>query len=96
VKCKQVVWALLLGFLFMMAPAFAQQHPFAVSGQEALGDYNGLTGLILAWQNKFNSELQHATRALKSDPSALATLMLSSFCRSRARQSCFNFLYDCK
>lgn len=78
-KCKQVVWALLLGFLFMMAPAFAQQHPFAVSGQEALGDYNGLTGLILAWQNKFNSELQHATRALKSDPSALATLMLSSF-----------------
>ena len=51
-----MVWALLLGFLFMMAPAFAQQHPFAVGGQEALGSNNGLTGLILAWQNKFNSE----------------------------------------
>lgn len=63
----------------MMAPAFAQQHPFAVGGQEALGNNGGLAGLILAWQNKFNSELQHATRALKSDPSALTTLMLSSF-----------------
>ena len=63
----------------MMASAFAQQHPFAVGGQESLGGNGGWTGLILAWQNRFNSELQHATRALKSDPSALATLMASSF-----------------
>jgi nickel/cobalt transporter (NicO) family protein len=74
-----MTWALFLGVLLMMAPAFAQQHPFAVGGQETLGSNSGLTALILAWQNKFNSELQHATRALKSDPRALATLMLSSF-----------------
>jgi len=82
VICKQAAWAALALFVSLIAimdPALAQQHPFSVGGQETLGSNGSLAGLILAWQNKFNSELQQATRALKNDPSALATLMVSSF-----------------
>ena len=61
VICKQAAWAALALFVSLIAimdPALAQQHPFSVGGQETLGSNGSLAGLILAWQNKFNSELQ--------------------------------------
>ncbi len=65
--------------LLALEPALAQRHPFAVGGQEAAGAAQGLAGLILAWQNRFHTELQGAARALKSDPSAYFGLATASF-----------------
>lgn len=71
---------LLLAGLF--DPALAQRHPFAVSGAEG-GDagsaVGGLAGLILAWQARFHAEFQAAARALRTNPSALVTLVSASF-----------------
>ncbi|MEF3367616.1 high frequency lysogenization protein HflD [Methylocystis sp. 9N] len=63
------------------SPALAQaRHPFAVGGQEAApGAATGFVGLVLAWQNKFHSELQTAARALKTDGSAFFVLAAASF-----------------
>lgn len=60
-------------------PAAAQRHPFAVGGGEAACGAGGLAGLILAWQGKFNAELQAAARALKTDPGAFLALAAASF-----------------
>ncbi len=59
-------------------PALAQRHPFAVGGQEAVGATGGFAGFVLAWQNKFHTELQAAARALKTDPSAFFLLASAS------------------
>lgn len=73
--------ALILGLLLaqLVEPAFAQRHPFSVGGSEAAGTTGGVAGLILSWQAKFHVALQAAARSLKHDPSALTTLLLSSF-----------------
>lgn len=63
-------------------PTLAQRHPFAVGGAEgggAGGAVGGVAGLILAWQGRFHAELQAAARALRTNPSALATLVSASF-----------------
>lgn len=60
-------------------PAAAQRHPFAIGGGEAACGAGGLAGLILAWQGKFNAELQAAARLLKTDPSAFFALAAASF-----------------
>ncbi len=61
-------------------PALAQsRHPFAVGGQEGVGAAGGFAGLVLAWQNKFHTELQAAAKALKSDSAAFWALGASSF-----------------
>jgi nickel/cobalt transporter (NicO) family protein len=65
--------------LLAVDPTLAQRHRFAVGGQEAAGAATGLAGLILAWQNKFHTELQAAARALKTDPGAFFTLAGASF-----------------
>jgi nickel/cobalt transporter (NicO) family protein len=65
--------------LLLCEPALAQRHPFAVGGQEAAGAAGGFTGLIIAWQNKFHTELQAAARALKTSPSAFFVLAGTSF-----------------
>jgi nickel/cobalt exporter len=65
--------------LVIVEPALAQRHPFAVGGQEAAGAAGGLAGLILAWQNKFHTELQAAARALGADPKAFYVLATASF-----------------
>ncbi|CAJ0891141.1 hypothetical protein AMST5_04109 [freshwater sediment metagenome] len=64
---------------FMLHPALAQRHPFAVGGQEAAGAATGLAGLILSWQNKFHVELQTAAHALKTSPHAFFALAGASF-----------------
>jgi nickel/cobalt exporter len=61
-------------------PALAQaRHPFAVSGEAPATAAGGVAGVILAWQNKFHSILQNASRGLKSDGSAFWTLGAASF-----------------
>lgn len=65
--------------IFLVDPAFAQRHPFAVGGQEAASAATGVAGLILAWQNKFHTELQAAARALGNDPHAFFALAAASF-----------------
>jgi nickel/cobalt exporter len=65
--------------LLLCEPALAQRHPFAVGGQEAVGAAGGFAGLIIAWQNKFHTELQAAARALKTSPSAFFVLAGTSF-----------------
>ncbi|MBM3577229.1 MAG: high frequency lysogenization protein HflD [Alphaproteobacteria bacterium] len=57
----------------------APRHPFAVGAQESVGAATGFAGLILAWQSKFQTELQAAVRALKTDPSAFLALAAASF-----------------
>jgi hypothetical protein len=57
----------------------APRHPFAVGAQESVGTATGFAGLILAWQSKFQAELQAAVRALKTDPSAFFALAAASF-----------------
>ena len=57
----------------------APRHPFAVGAQEAIGSATGFAGLVLAWQSKFQAELQAAVRALKTDPSAFFALAAASF-----------------
>ncbi len=69
--------ALLL--LLLADPALAQRHPFAVGGQETSGAATGLAGLLLAWQNKFHTELQTAARALATGPHAFFALAGASF-----------------
>lgn len=64
---------------FAADPALAQRHPFAVGGQEAVGAAGGFAGLVLAWQNKFHTELQTAARALRTDNSAFFVLAAASF-----------------
>jgi nickel/cobalt exporter len=78
--------ALVVASLLMLSglvdPALAQRHPFAVSGAEGGGAgsaVGGLAGLILAWQARFHGELQAAARALRTNPSALVTLVSASF-----------------
>ena len=78
--------ALLLAALAVLVllpdAAFAQaaRHPFAVGPSEGpVGAASGFAGLLLAWQSKFHLELQSAARALKTDPSAFATLAAASF-----------------
>lgn len=61
------------------ALAQAARHPFASGGAEGAGAATGFAGLIAAWQSKFQLELQGAVRALKSDASALLTLLAGSF-----------------
>jgi nickel/cobalt transporter (NicO) family protein len=63
----------------VVEPALAQRHPFAVGGGESACGATGLAGLILAWQSKFNAELQTAARMLKTDPSAFFALAAASF-----------------
>ena len=71
---------LVAGFAFLTSdPAAAQRHPFAVGGQEAFSNATGLSGLILAWQNKFHNELQQAARALSVNQSALGIFLASCF-----------------
>jgi len=57
----------------------APRHPFAVGVQESVGSATGFAGLVLAWQSKFQAELQAAVRALKTDPSAFFALATASF-----------------
>ncbi len=65
--------------LLLTDPALAQRHPFAVGGQEAAGAAGGFAGMIIAWQNKFHTELQAAARALKTSPGAFFVLAGTSF-----------------
>jgi nickel/cobalt transporter (NicO) family protein len=72
--------ALAAGLALLLAePALAQRHPFAVGGQEAAGAAGGFAGMIIAWQNKFHTELQAAVRALKTSPGAFWALAGTSF-----------------
>ncbi|MBM3562239.1 MAG: high frequency lysogenization protein HflD [Alphaproteobacteria bacterium] len=65
---------------FAVASAWcAPRHPFAVGAQESVGAATGFAGLLLAWQSKFQAELQAAVRALKTDPSAFFALAAASF-----------------
>lgn len=75
------IWAAAVLALAWLAadPALAQRHPFAVGGQEAAGAVGGFAGLVLAWQNKFHTELQTAARALRTDNSAFFVLAAASF-----------------
>ncbi len=65
--------------LLLHDPALAQRHPFAVGGQEAAGAATGVAGFLLAWQNKFHTELEAAARALATGPRAFFALVSASF-----------------
>ncbi|WP_330083875.1 high frequency lysogenization protein HflD [Methylocystis iwaonis] len=60
-------------------PAAAQRHPFAIGAGETACGAGGFAGLMLAWQGKFNAELQSAARLLKTDPGAFLALAAASF-----------------
>ncbi|HYA80296.1 MAG TPA: hypothetical protein VED87_05140, partial [Methylocystis sp.] len=55
------------------------KNPFAIAGREGGSASNGLAATILAWQEKFNRELQGAAKALKSGGGAFWTLAAASF-----------------
>jgi len=55
------------------------KNPFAIAGREGGSASNGLTATILAWQEKFNRELQGAAKALKNGGGAFWTLAAASF-----------------
>ncbi|WP_346772642.1 nickel/cobalt transporter [Methylosinus trichosporium] len=61
------------------ALAQAARHPFAVGPAESGGAATGFAGLILAWQSKFQLQLQSAVRALKTDGGAFFPLAAASF-----------------
>jgi ABC-type nickel/cobalt efflux system permease component RcnA len=62
------------------AAAIAQsgRNPFAIAGGESVGAATGLTGMILAWQNKFHVELQTAVKAIKTGGAGFWTLGAAS------------------
>jgi nickel/cobalt transporter (NicO) family protein len=56
-----------------------KKNPFAIAGREGGGAATGLAGTLIAWQEKFNLELQQAAKALKSGGAAFWTLAAASF-----------------
>ncbi|MBY6241184.1 high frequency lysogenization protein HflD [Methylosinus sp. Sm6] len=61
------------------ALAQAARHPFAVGPSESGGAAGGFAGLIIAWQSKFQLQLQAGVRALKTDGGAFFPLAAASF-----------------
>jgi ABC-type nickel/cobalt efflux system permease component RcnA len=76
-----LVAAAAIAFLLAQDAALAQatRHPFAVGASESGGAATGLAGLIVAWQSRFQLELQSAIRLLKTDGSAFLPLAAASF-----------------
>jgi nickel/cobalt exporter len=74
-----VLAAALLLILQDAALAQAARHPFAVGPNEGVGAATGFSGLILAWQSKFQLQLQGAVKALKTDGAAFLPLAAASF-----------------
>lgn len=56
-----------------------KKNPFAIAGREGGGAATGLAGTLIAWQEKFNLELQRAAKALNADGAAFWTLAAASF-----------------
>jgi nickel/cobalt transporter (NicO) family protein len=56
-----------------------KKNPFAIAGREGSGAATGLAGALLAWQERFNIELQRAAKAIRADSSAFWTLAAASF-----------------
>jgi nickel/cobalt exporter len=74
-----VLAAALLLLVQDAALAQAARHPFAVGPTEGGGAATGFSGLILAWQSKFQLQLQSAVKALKTDGGAFFPLAAASF-----------------
>ncbi|HXY59733.1 MAG TPA: high frequency lysogenization protein HflD [Methylocystis sp.] len=55
------------------------KNPFAIAGREGGAPASGLGATLLAWQEKFNRELQQAAKALKAGDGAFWTLAAASF-----------------
>ena len=70
----------LAALICWQAAAMAQsgRNPFAIAGGELTGAATGLTGMILAWQNKFHMELQSAVKAIKTGGAGFWTLGAAS------------------